>query len=95
MATHNALSYFTNEEIREAHLTYGEINALSDENFVKLMRIKLEHFSPKTPKQVHEKNLLLETLQTLGVITATHAFENLCLDPVFQWILEAIKSLHS
>ena len=47
MATYGALSHFTYGELEEAHLTYGEIKALSDENFIKLMEVKLNRFRPK------------------------------------------------
>ena len=75
MATCGALSHFTYGELKEAHLTYGEIKALSDENFIKLMEVKLNRFSPKTPEQAKTKDVLIHLARDLALALTCDALK--------------------
>lgn len=66
MATYRAASFFTWNEIKEAHLTWAEAQALSDENFIKLMQVKLNRFSPQTPEQAENKDILIRLAKNLA-----------------------------
>lgn len=66
MATYRAASLFTWNEIKEAHLTWAEAQALSDENFIKLMQVKLNRFPPQTPEQAETKDMLIRLAQNLA-----------------------------
>ena len=75
MATYGALSHFTYGELEEAHLTYGEIKALSDENFIKLMQVKLNRFSPQTPEQAKAKDILIRLAKNLALALTCDALK--------------------
>lgn len=57
-ATWNALSNFTYAEISAAGLTWKELEALSNENVVKLIQVRLNEYHPKTDEQRNVKALL-------------------------------------
>ena len=95
MATYGALSHFTYSELEEAHLTYGEIEALSDENFVKLMQVKLNRFSPQTPEQAKRKDILIRLAKSLAFALTCDALKftaKACVSTLWKAVLALTQS---
>ena len=66
MAAHHVLSHFTQAEIAASGLTNAELAALTDENLIKLMQVKLDRFSPQTPEQAKTKEILIRLAKNLA-----------------------------
>ncbi len=65
-ATWNALLNFTYAEIAAAGLTWKELEALSDENAIKLIQVRLNECHPKTDEQRNVKALLSALLVNIA-----------------------------
>lgn len=92
MATYGALAHFTHGEIKAAHLTYGEIKELSDENFIKLMQVKLDRFSPKTPEQSKTKEVLRRLATDVAFALTCDALKSFA-KPLLTALWQAVLSL--
>ena len=95
MATYRAASFFTWNEIKEAHLTWAEAQALSDENFVKLMQVKLNRFSPQTPEQAKRKDILIRLAKNLAFALTCDALKftaKACVSTLWKAVLALTQS---